>query len=160
LGAAPDFVDGHQHVHQLPGVRSALLDVMADRYGPAAKHIGIRICIPMHWRGIKAAIIARTGASSLLRAAAASGHVINTDFAGVYNFSADANLPLLWRRWLEHLDGALPLIMCHVAVSSQETRNPDPIRAARLREFEWLASAELRDLLQRSGLNPVPWPPV
>ena len=28
-GFAPDFIDGHQHVHTLPGIRSALLEVLA-----------------------------------------------------------------------------------------------------------------------------------
>src|SRR5215211_4736326 len=31
FGRAPDFVDGHQHVHVLPGVRSELLRVLAHR---------------------------------------------------------------------------------------------------------------------------------
>jgi hypothetical protein len=32
LGRAPDYIDGHQHVHQLPGVRAELLDELAARY--------------------------------------------------------------------------------------------------------------------------------
>jgi predicted glycoside hydrolase/deacetylase ChbG (UPF0249 family) len=33
LGMAPDFIDGHQHVHQLPGVRAALMQELRQRYG-------------------------------------------------------------------------------------------------------------------------------
>ena len=29
---APDHIDGHQHVHVLPGVRQALLETGAQRY--------------------------------------------------------------------------------------------------------------------------------
>ncbi len=31
-GRRPDFIDGHQHVHGLPGVRKALIAVLAARY--------------------------------------------------------------------------------------------------------------------------------
>src|SRR5258708_26788415 len=36
LGMAPDFIDGHQHVHQLPGVRAALVQELRQRYGDNA----------------------------------------------------------------------------------------------------------------------------
>ena len=32
VGHGPAHVDGHQHVHQLPGVREVLLSVLAGRY--------------------------------------------------------------------------------------------------------------------------------
>lgn len=35
MGRAPDFVDGHQHVHQLPQLRSALLAELERRYAAA-----------------------------------------------------------------------------------------------------------------------------
>ncbi|HET7867524.1 MAG TPA: ChbG/HpnK family deacetylase, partial [Burkholderiaceae bacterium] len=34
LGRPPAFIDGHRHVHQLPGVREELLDELAQRRGP------------------------------------------------------------------------------------------------------------------------------
>ena len=36
IGSAPDFIDGHQHVHQLPGVRRALLAELQRRYAGRA----------------------------------------------------------------------------------------------------------------------------
>ena len=32
LGFPPDHIDGHQHVHVLPGIRRALLTEVAQRY--------------------------------------------------------------------------------------------------------------------------------
>ena len=61
MKAPPDFVDGHQHCHLLPFVREALIDALADRYGAEARRISLRICTPRRWRGLKAAMIARTG---------------------------------------------------------------------------------------------------
>jgi hypothetical protein len=42
LGMAPHFIDGHQHVHQLPGVREVLLAVLTERYGAAAPWVRTR----------------------------------------------------------------------------------------------------------------------
>ncbi len=61
MKAPPDFVDGHQHCHLLPFVREALIDALADRYGAEAHRVSLRNCAPRRWRGLKAAIIARTG---------------------------------------------------------------------------------------------------
>ncbi len=158
LGGAPDFVDGHQHVHHLPSVRDVLFDEMEDRYGSDAQNIGLRVCLPRHWRGVKAFIVGATGASVLARCAAERGHRANTDFAGVYNFSPEADLAMHWQSWMTGLEGARPLIMCHVATRSNESLGNDPIRQARYREYDWLSSEEFRALAKRLSANPKLWP--
>ena len=98
LGRPPDFVDGHQHVHQLPAIRSELIDALQRRYGAEAAKIGIRICTPRRWRGAKARFIGVLGAMPTAKLARRTGHAVNSDFLGVYGFSPDAALPLLWRQ--------------------------------------------------------------
>ncbi|MGO9983869.1 MAG: ChbG/HpnK family deacetylase [Rhodomicrobium sp.] len=154
----PDFVDGHQHVHHLPPIRDVLLEALSDRYGRENKRIGLRICVPRRWRGVKADIIARTGANSLARLAAERGHPVNSDFAGVYGFEPSADLAGLWQSWARDLRGALPLVMCHVAANNADFEDGDPIRHARLREYTWLASEAFSSLLQQFSLRPVRWP--
>jgi chitin disaccharide deacetylase len=158
--AAPDFVDGHQHVHHLPVIRDVLLEALRDHYGGGATRIGLRICEPRVWRGAKAAIIAGSGASRLSLLAAAGGHPVNSDFAGVYDFGANANLAAYWQGWAQGLAGQLPLVMCHVAVQSGDEGHGDPIRQARLHEFGFLASAEFRALSRQYALRPARWPPA
>jgi predicted glycoside hydrolase/deacetylase ChbG (UPF0249 family) len=160
FGAPPAFADGHQHVHHLPGVREVLLEALEDRYGRERERIGLRICLPQQWRGLKAEIVARTGARALSKLAAERGHLANSDFAGVYDFGADASLPTLWRGWVRNLQGGFPLIMCHVAVRTGDSMRGDPIRDARFREFEWLASEGFQSFCRQSALNPVRWPPA
>ncbi len=42
FGTTPDFVDGHHHVHQFPGVREALLEFLCERgVRPAVRTSGI-----------------------------------------------------------------------------------------------------------------------
>ncbi|MBI4724030.1 MAG: ChbG/HpnK family deacetylase [Rhodomicrobium sp.] len=158
MKAPPAFVDGHQHVHHLPIVRDVLLEALADHYGGGKARIGLRICTPLRWRGVKAEIIGRTGASGLAGRAAARGHPTNSDFAGVYNFAPDAGLAAHWQAWVAALQGARPLIMCHPAKPSEDFPAWDAIRQARYREFQWLASEEFLSMQQRSALNPVNWP--
>jgi predicted glycoside hydrolase/deacetylase ChbG (UPF0249 family) len=158
--AAPDFIDGHQHVHHLPIIRDALLEAVEDRYGGGAKRIGLRICRPRVWRGTKAAIIARSGASRLSTLAADRGHPVNSDFAGVYDFASDADLAAHWQDWVSRLTGPLPLIMCHVAIYSEEEGHSDPIRLARLREFAYLAGEEFQWLCLQYAMRPAGWPPA
>lgn len=160
IGHQPDFVDGHHHVHHLPQIREALIEVLSGRYGANAHCVGLRICTPRRWRGTKAAIIDKTGAPALDRLAKASGHSVNTDFAGVYSFSEDANLPVLWRDWLSRLEGDAPIIMCHVAVPAEGSLDGDTIRGARLREYEWLSSEAFHELCHSGSRLPGRWPRV
>ena len=105
MKALPDFVDGHQHCHLLPFVREALLDALAERYGADARRVSLRNCAPRRWRGVKAAIIARTGTFRLETLATERKHQMNSDFAGVYDFNEDADLEALWADWLGGLEG-------------------------------------------------------
>jgi chitin disaccharide deacetylase len=158
FGAPPAFADGHQHVHHLPAVREVLLEALEDHYGRDKDRIGLRICVARRWRGVKAEIVARTGARGLSKLALKRGHLANSDFAGVYDFGLETSLPALWRGWATNLEGGFPLIMCHVALRTGDAVKGDPIRGARFREFEWLASEEFRSFCQQSALNPVRWP--
>lgn len=160
LGAPPDFVDGHQHVHQLPGIRQELVAALDARYGSGATKVRLRSCWSARWRGVKAAIIAAAGSRGLMKLARAHGHACNSDFVGVYDFSLTADLPALWRGWLEGAVGApqrgmplsMPLAMCHVGVDGQPP-DDDPIWKARVREFEWLSSPRFCQLCAELGVT-------
>ncbi len=157
MKAPPDFVDGHQHVHQLPLVRDVLIGTLRARYGPRVSRIGVRLCLGSRWRGAKASAIAATGARPLSRLLRRNAQPANTDFAGVYGFSPKADLAVLWRKWLSGLAGERPLIMCHVAAHPAPAGFQDDIRAARLREWQWLGSTGFRELCSELGINRGGW---
>jgi predicted glycoside hydrolase/deacetylase ChbG (UPF0249 family) len=157
MKALPDFVDGHQHCHLLPFIREALLDALADRYGADARRIGLRNCAPRRWRGLKAAIIARTGSFRLEDFARKREHPMNSDFAGVYDFNEDADFEALWTDWLQGLRGDSPLVMCHVAERGHHDSS-DTIRGARYLECDWLGSTKFRELTLRLSKRPDRWP--
>jgi predicted glycoside hydrolase/deacetylase ChbG (UPF0249 family) len=157
--APPDFVDGHQHVHQLPVIREVLLAALKAQYGAAASRIGVRLCLARRWRGLKAATIAAAGAGPLSRLVSKRGQPANTDFAGVYGFSPGADLATLWRRWLTGLVGERPLIMCHVAAHVAPKAAHDPIRGARVSEWQWLGSPAFQALCSECAITLRGWHP-
>jgi len=154
FGRAPDFIDGHQHVHQLPVVRDALLAVIAEKQWGAQPHQWLRVCHARHWRGFKAMVISVLGAKCLARKALQMHIATNSDFAGVYGFDEKCNLENSWECWLGNLSGDKPLVMCHVAdfyqangLNSKTDISHDEILPARVNEFNWLKSKGFQSLL-------------
>ena len=149
--APPDHVDGHQHVQQFPGIRQALVAVLAERYGQAQPAPYLRISkLPLGQADFKARIIAATGAEALRRLARRHGLPSAPALAGVYGF--DEGPPSYAKRmqaWLSS-SPAGTLLMCHPA-QSLDTR--DEIGPARLREFSHLGSAEFQGQLRNNRIE-------
>jgi predicted glycoside hydrolase/deacetylase ChbG (UPF0249 family) len=151
-GAAPDFVDGHQHVHMLPGIRAIVIDVMRRR-APGA---WIRDCAdsllaiasrPFPVKAMRSALLSR----GLTAAAARAGLRTNSSFAGYYDFRADYSG--LFPRFLRRA-GAAHLVMCH---PGSGRASGDRIAEARIGEAEFLRSRGLDAALERAGLELTPY---
>jgi chitin disaccharide deacetylase len=144
VGRQPDFVDGHQHVHAFPIVRSLVHDFVA-----AVGHndaVRIRAVSPSFGgtdAPFKRAVIhalANAGPQVTDR-----GMFLNTGFAGDYSLSLDADFERLFAGWLAGAPDR-GLIMCHPALG------PAPGAAtARVREYRFLASARFAELLAAHG---------
>ncbi|MDQ2778625.1 MAG: ChbG/HpnK family deacetylase [Pseudomonadota bacterium] len=152
IGRPPDYVDGHQHVHQFPVVRSELVAELAQRSSqhrpwlrstlrPAASR-GAGI-------GVKPRLIEALGARALATTARYAGFVQNHALLGVHDFRADANVyAASLRRWLGEAADA-DLLMCH---PSLDFDGADPILPARLAEFEVLSGADFGRWLAEAGI--------
>jgi len=146
---APDYVDGHQHVHQLPQIRQALLSALSSRYG---RRCALRFTGNQSWRGPKAAIIATLGSAALRRGARQAGLRCNRDFAGVYDFGPEAQFPRLAEAWLASLpDGGL--MMTHPGRAAATQTRADAIRGARVKERAFWLSAEAGEMLARLSVQ-------
>lgn len=149
MGRAPDYLDGHQHVHQLPVLREAVVQALVSRYGSACALRSTQSC---RWRGAKSAVIAALGARRLRDLAHSAGLAMNRDFAGVYDFGPQARFPGLVADWLAGLpDGGL--LMSHPGRDGAVESRPDPIRRARVREHAFWLSAEAGELLAQQGVQ-------
>lgn len=147
-GRLPDFIDGHQHVHQFPVIRDALAQAL-ERYGE--RRIRVRNTASRRWRGAKAAVIGMLGSEALARRLERMGFTGNTDFMGVYDLSADADLAGLWRSWLASAPEQGGLVMCHPALKDWGGE------AFRAREYQFLASQQFRELCSEFGVQAVNW---
>lgn len=147
-GQWPTFVDGHEHIHQFPIIRDALLDELEST--------GIRPCLrntgSQRWRGVKAAVIGALGANAMMRAASSRGHVANTDFFGVYDFRRHDRIAAYWTAWLDGAPERGGLAMCH---PSRETLITEP--GFRIDEYTFLMSAQFDDLLRQFDTTKAGW---
>lgn len=171
-GAPPDFIDGHQHVHQLPQIREALQQVLQAKLaqGGAAPRPWVRQCRSPGWRGwragiaasdtVKAAVIATLGSARLGRIARGLGLAHSQHLLGVYPFDADATAYVQrWRTWLALVQApqrgqAGDLLMCHPSTPLTEPPPwPDVIAASRQMEHAVLTSEAFATLLQDAGVR-------
>ena len=150
FGRAPDFVDGHQHIHLLPQVRDAVL-AACRTLAPAAwvRQCGRARGLPPKFNDPKGMIIDRLS-QTFSRRAAALGIRTNSAFAGTYTFSPDADFAGIFPSFLERFpDGGL--IMCHPGFVDDELRRLDPLTDLREREHAYLASDALPQTLAAAG---------
>lgn len=152
LGTPPDFIDGHQHVHQLPGVRQALQDEITTRYA-AHERPWLRSTAPAGqlWRAPKALTIALLGGWAATGQWQRAGLHTNRGFGGVYGF--DAPTPAAYgahmQGWLAQVQAG-SLVMCHPAAGPVPG---DAIAAARTVEYAYLRSDDFAHALQAQGLH-------
>ncbi len=151
LGRAPDFIDGHQHVHQLPGVRAALMQELHERYSAKAARLPwVRSTAPAGqlWRDPKAATIALLGGWTATRRLRRQGVPVNHGFGGVYGF--DAPTPEGYGRHMAHWLAQLApgsLMMCHPATAPVEG---DAIGTQRAVEYAYLRSDAFAQALEQA----------
>lgn len=142
-GRTPDFIDGHQHVHHLPGVREVILRQLPPEV--AVRNTG-RLCGPDF--AFKRAVIAASGGRRLKSLLEGRGLPHNTVLVGVYDFRHEDYRGLV-RGWLQGLPAAGALLFCHPGDGDSD----DPIAPARRREARYLASSDFVEDLQSAGVT-------
>lgn len=144
MGKQPDFIDGHQHIHQFPMIREVLVSFLKQQNFQGWIR-NLQHPIPASHHKIKTHLLSTLGASKLAAICQQQKIRQNRYFAGIYNFESN-NYAHLNQQWLEHAQDNL-LIMCHPA--TQATDQQDPISAARVQEFYYLNSTQFHSDCQR-----------
>jgi predicted glycoside hydrolase/deacetylase ChbG (UPF0249 family) len=151
FGHAPDFVDGHQHVHLLPQVGEALLAAVKD----LAPEAWVRQCgraVPFAARfADRKGLLLDIFSYRFRRRAAVRGVRTNPAFAGTYDFNDDADFAALFASFLDGLpDGGV--IMCHPGFVDAELQRLDPLTTLREKEHAFLAGESFPALLAARGV--------
>lgn len=156
-GAPPDFVDGHQHAHALPGIREIVIAEMAARY--RGRLPWLRNCTePASWArqrrlGLRKALVVGSLAAGSAGRAARAGIASNDSFRGLYGFTDDPPYREIFQASLEGL-GQRVLVHCHPGHVDAELRRLDPLLEPRTREYAYLSSGECGEDLERAGVRP------
>jgi len=151
-GHSPDFIDGHQHVHILPSVRTGFLRALAasfpnggvlvrdpydkvlsilSRGGPTGKALGLATLSMGFGAGARRA-----------------GFVTNRGFAGVSAFDTTQPFAREFERFF-HRPGPRHLVMCHPGHPDAELKRLDRLVERRRHELVYL--------LEASGLPEAIW---
>ncbi len=138
FGRPPDFVDGHQHVHLLPGVRRVVLSAFGRRLDPA--RCWLRDCTDRPAALLARGQVAKAGVIALLgrglgKAAAAKGVATNHGFSGIYDWRQSGLGPALPRLLAGAGDGHL--LMVHPGHVDAALAACDSLTTPR--EAEWTA---------------------
>lgn len=151
IGTAPDYVDGHQHVHQLPQIREALLDTVITRYGENLPWL--RIAKPPLTDGLKGLIIRALGSGALEKKAKTLGFTYSGDLLGAYGFNGSSEEYLArLKGWLSEVQNSArtPVLMCHPA--TEGAIDEDVIYQARVKEYNVLVNKSLDNELDQFSL--------
>jgi hypothetical protein len=148
FGRAPDYVDGHQHVHLLPTVRDALLAIVQAR----APNAWVRQCgsVAPRLADPKGLLLDRLSRGFRARAAAC-GIRTNPAFAGTYDFSDKTPFAVRFARFLDDMPNG-GLVMCHPGHVDDELRRLDPVTDQRAREYAYFAGEDFEALLRAQGV--------
>jgi predicted glycoside hydrolase/deacetylase ChbG (UPF0249 family) len=155
FGAAPAFVDGHQHVHVLPVIRSALIEALKARgyagrvwlRDPSDKATAI-LRRPI---GRNKALIVKSLGRGFARSARAAGFQMNKGFSGFAPLDLSVPVARVFEEAFSRL-GSHPLVMCHPGYVDDELRALDPALESRVEELNYLKSDAFSGLLEQRGL--------
>lgn len=157
-GRPPDHIDGHHHVHQLPGIRDLVIEAAANlpRQG---RPTWVRCCYEapsvVLRRGIapaKALFIGSFGLA-LRRRAVRRGVATNAGFSGAYDYTARALDPRALFRAFVAGGGDNMLVMCHPGYVDAVLAARDGMLSAREAEVAYLAGPDWPALLEANELD-------
>jgi hypothetical protein len=156
FGRPPAHIDGHHHVHQLPGVRDIVVD-LASRLGGG--RTWVRCCgerpARILGRGVapaKALVIGALGGAVQSRARRA-GVPVNRGFSGAYDFATETRpMDELFARFVRGA-GDNMLVMCHPGYADAALAARDAMTTPRVSELEYLLGAGWAALVAEKGLE-------
>jgi len=157
LGRPPDFIDGHQHVHQLPVIRAVVIDELAGWRGSPVPylricHAPLAVLLARRVAVIRAFLLGLDG-PRLRAMAARHGIPAISGFSGVYDLSCRRPYRDLLKRFLIGL-GDNGLLMCHPGLVDAELRAADSLTGRREDEWAYFSGPDCPKDFATAGIEP------
>jgi len=155
FGAPPDFIDGHQHAHLLPGIWPIVQDAFGRRLDP-------RLCWlrdgydPHFWYRrfrLKAGVISTLGRAAS-NAARTQNLLTNRGFSGFYDYEGGSLADYLETLLTEADDGHL--LMVHPGHVDEALYRVDSLTLPRQREFDDIKDPAFPSRLASLGFRIAP----
>lgn len=153
MGRAPDYIDGHQHVHFLPVVRQWLTSLRQKSKGEALPFLrgAPKVSHAPSVVRIKAGVAALL-ASGFDEQAKQIGFAIKGPLAGFYKWNDQKAFAAALKQGFRSLpDDAL--FMCHPGFCDDILESRDKLLAPREVEFNFLSSDTFADLLAQNDVS-------
>jgi chitin disaccharide deacetylase len=147
--AEPDHIDGHQHVHQMNGIRQVLAEVLQRRYPHRRPWVRVSRT-PPGLGSVKSAIVNAWGGQALAHTLSRTHWPMAPWLVGMYDFTdSPTGYARRMAHWLAHAPSGC-VLMCHPALAPDPT---DAIAAARVREHAYLSAPLFTHTLADAGVQ-------
>ena len=154
IGCMPNFIDGHQHIQQLPVIRDALIEVYneldlkkSNTYIRASSN-GLLNSFSQQ-APIKNMALSVLGGLSFKKLLKQNKILRNTTFSGAYNFDDSKAYEKFFASFLKKSQ-TNGIIMCHPGFLG---KGHDPIRQARYDEYSFLMGEGFEDYLLENNVK-------
>ena len=139
MNTHPDFIDGHEHCHQLPVIRDALLSQsLTDILFIRSTSNGWADMMSTH-DFPKRQLISLLGGATFRKGLVNRSLPTNTSFSGIYNLKKSSHYRHYFNKFLSNSQNG-GLIMCHPGTPSNDAN--DPQAGYRHHEFNYFQSDE------------------
>jgi chitin disaccharide deacetylase len=156
FGRMPDFIDGHQHIHQLPVIRKAVFALFKTCFSNSDTYL--RVCwenpiLIMNRRvDIMRTLSIGWPGSAMRRLANQEGVAFNVGFSGIYDFSPKKLYQDVFSKFLLGVHDR-SLIMCHPGKVDTYLASVDSLVEPRELEYRFFDSDAFQYLLDKRGVQ-------
>ena len=162
-GHPPDYIDGHQHIQQLPIIRDAIVEV-AQELLKNNPNTYIRVAqLPRKW--LMTTGVSRLGrfflgnffimypGKSMIRLMAQNNIPHNRFLLGYYDYMISNKFADIFHWYLTLHPKENDIFFCHPGYVDQELRNRDSVVDSRIDVLEFLKSNDCMEMMRREDVK-------
>ena len=163
-GHLPEYIDGHQHVQQLPLVRDAVAKIVSNLMKDYSKtNIYIRIAkLPFTWLMTKGVLNLRkfvVGNFMIILPGVPTTRLLdqknishNRFLLGYYDYKTK-NFADIFQAYLSIKPVVKDIYFCHPGYVDQKLRNRDSVIESRVETLNFLKSDQCQEIMEHSKIN-------